>query len=272
MKRKLILPLTRLLSREVLMAAAGRASERGEDILKWGRARLLSESGTRVTATVLGGSRDEAEICTESQGIEYHCSCPAHRRNPSCRHCVATPLLWLRRREEGRSFLTPLLHCTIANDDLRSLLRTKLKSDLIELILAAAEADPALRLDLTRQAARRKAAPLDLEPYREGIEDSLHFNGLFDFLEYTGGMTPGVETMLHRVEQLLAEGFAAEVAELAEFAVSAVENEARYLRDPSREVSQVLHELVLLHHRACQAAEFAPDELARLRQILAQIG
>ena len=73
----------------------------------------------------------------------------------------------------------------------------------------------------------------------------------------------GIEEAIDSVEELLKEGYADEVIELAEYALEAVEKAIGSVDDSDGNMGGILERLQELHHRACKKAKPDPEALAR---------
>jgi hypothetical protein len=101
---------------------------------------------------------------------------------------------------------------------------------------------------------------LDLAAFRRAIDAAVDFEG---FPEYGSpwDYARGIENAVASIAELLEEGFAAEVVELSEYALAAVEGVVDY--DVDGTIGGILEGLEELHHEACKRAEPDPEALAK---------
>jgi hypothetical protein len=118
--------------------------------------------------------------------------------------------------------------------------------------------DDHLRQSLFIKAAKKSAKRLDLGAYRRAIDVAVESDGFVDYrnaYEYASD----IEAVIDSVEELLKEGYAAEVLELAEHALNAVEEAMGSVDDSDGHMGGILARLQGLHHRACKKAKADPS-------------
>jgi uncharacterized Zn finger protein len=132
--------------RDLLLRLAGpRAFVRGEAYLAEGRVRSLHEDGSVLAGVVEGSEAYRVEVRRGSGGrsqLIASCTCPHGADGRFCKHAVAVALAGLQEREESEE------------GGLRGWLERQRHGALVELLMEAAQADPALA---ARLAARRDA-------------------------------------------------------------------------------------------------------------------
>ena len=132
-----------------VLALAGQASyDRGVDYIE--RVTGLAFDGGRVTAAVEGTAEYEVELRVEG-GLEGYCDCPHSGEGNFCKHCVAVALVFLYHAEHGT--LVTVAGETGTSGGLAEYLAGLEHSELVDLLLEAAERDPLLGLQLTLRAA-----------------------------------------------------------------------------------------------------------------------
>lgn len=150
---------------------------------------------------------------------------------------------------------------TVTLADVEVWLAGQSKDHLLELLLEQVKTDERLRERLLLKAARTAAKGLDLDHYRKAIynavvpDDYVSYREMWDY-------TSGINEVVASVKGLLNEGYAAEVIELAEYALKEVEEAMQSVDDSNGQMGGILHELQVLHHAACQRAQPEPEELA----------
>lgn len=150
---------------------------------------------------------------------------------------------------------------TVTLADVEAYLARQSKTHLLELLLEQVKADERLRERLLLKAARTAAKGLDLAVYRKAIfvavapDDYVSYREMWDY-------TSGIDEVVASIADLLAEGYAAEVIELAEYALKQVEEAMHSVDDSAGQMGGILHQLKELHHAACKRAKPEPEALA----------
>lgn len=259
--------LTGFLDRPLLRRLAGaRAYARGEDYFEGGQVGAVAEHDGKITAKVQGTRTYRVALRRDGDEADYACTCPVGRDGMFCKHCVAVGLAWL----DQESGALPSKVATkkakaqprITLDDVRAWLMQQDKGALVDLLMEQAVEDDGLRRRLLMQAASRDPKKLDLAVYRQAIDEAVDVDGFVDYHDacaYAGG----IDAAIDGIEKLLKRGHAAEVVELAEHALAAVEQAMGYVDDSDGEMGGLLERLQTLHHRACRKAKPDPEALAR---------
>ena len=150
---------------------------------------------------------------------------------------------------------------TVTPADVEAYLARQSKTHLLELLMEQVKADERLRERLLLKAARTAAKGLDLAVYRQAIfnavapDDYVSYREMWDY-------TSGIDEVVASVADLLAEGYAAEVIELAEYALKEVEEAMHAVDDSAGQMGGIMHRLKELHHAACKRAKPEPEALA----------
>src|SRR5262245_12851505 len=112
------------------------------------------------------------------------------------------------------------------------------------------------------KAAKNDAKGIDLVTYRRAIDEAVEVD---EFVNYRSAYqyANGIEEVIDPVEELLKEGYADEVIELAQYALEAVEKAIGSVDDSDGNIGGILERLQDLHHRACKKAKPDPEALAR---------
>src|SRR5436853_464236 len=124
----------------------------------------------------------------------------------------------------------------------RALLERQDKHRLIELLLEAALESESLRERLLLETARTKPVRIKLATYRRALRHAIRTG---DYVTYsaTGSYTRGLRRAALSLAALLADGHAAEVVELAEYALAQLEESLGYVDDSQGRVGSVAIEL-----------------------------
>jgi len=255
-------PFSALLERGSLCRMAGeRSFERGEDYFLDGQVKALAEHEGTITAKVLGTRPYRVELWIEEDDLEYSCTCPMGADGEFCKHCVAVGLKWLEAGEpkfSEKSKGPP----AVTMEDVRNYLLEQDKNALVEVLVDRAMEDDRLRQSLFVKAAKKVSKGLDLASYRRAIDDVVEPD---EFVDYRRAYdyAHGIEEVIDSVEELLQEGHPAEVIELAEYALEAVEKAIGSVDDSDGNMGGILERLQDLHHRACKKAKPDAEALAR---------
>ena len=254
-------PFAALLERGILSRMAGtRSFERGEDYFLNGQVKALAEEDGTITAKVQGTRQYRVEFWIEKDDLEYSCSCPMGGEGEFCKHCVAVGLTWL---EAGKPKFTAKGKApkAVTMDDVRAHLLGQDKSALVNMLVEHAMEDDRLRQRLLMKAAKKGAKGIDLITFRRAIDEAVEVDGFVNYrsaYEYSRG----IEEVIDSVEELLKEGYADEVIELAEHALGAVEEAMGSVDDSDGNMGGILERLQELHHKACKKAKPDPEVLA----------
>lgn len=244
--------LESILNRDALLDLSGeRYFERGEGYNLEGRVRSLVEHEGTIAAKVLGTEEYRVRLWAGDGALDYTCDCPLGVDGEFCKHCVAVGLAWLEGDVSGESPATTM-------NDVKTYLEGLEKVTLVRIIMEQAMEDERLRERLLLRASRMYG--LDLAAFRRAIDAAVDFEG---FPEYGSpwDYARGIENAVASIAELLEEGFAAEVVELSEYALAAVEGVVDY--DVDGTIGGILEGLEELHHEACKRAEPDPEALAK---------
>jgi tetratricopeptide (TPR) repeat protein len=146
--------------------------------------------------------------------------------------------------------------------DVRTWLAGQDTDTLVDLILAQADEDDRLRRRLLRTVARARATGLDLDAYRQTLDAAMDTDGFVDYY-HAGEYAAGIEEAIDEIEELLGAGHAAEVVELSEYALEAVEAALGHADDSDGNLGMILERLQDLHLAACRKARPDAEELAK---------
>lgn len=254
--------LARVLNQHVLRQMAGsRSFERGEEYFTSGQVLSLTEYEGTIAARVLGAHEYRVKLWVEGDGLGYSCTCPVGDDGAFCKHCVAVGLTWLAeatdKQKPGKARKS-----TTTMKDVEAYLERQDKDTLVRMLMEQAMDDDRLRERLLMKTARMGPKGLDLATFRRAID---HAVSTGDFIEYgeVWDYAQGIEEVITSIEELLKEGYAAEVIELVEYALDAVEHAIESVDDSDGRMGDVLVHLQELHHTACKAAKPDPEALAK---------
>jgi uncharacterized Zn finger protein len=255
-------PFAAFLERSALHRMGGaRSFERGEDYFLNGQVKALAENEGTITAKVQGTRPYRVKLWIEEDDLEYSCTCPVGADGEFCKHCVAVGLRWLENIEQ-RNSENGEQASGVTMKDVRTYLSGQDKSALVNMLVEHAMEDDRLRQRLLMKTAKKGDKGIDLITYRYAIDEAVEVDGFVNYrsaYEYA----IGIDEVIDSVEELLKEGYADEVIELAEHALEAVEEAMGSVDDSDGNMGSILERLQDLHHRACKKAKPDPEALAR---------
>lgn len=256
-----------LLTADVLLEFAGeRSFARGEEYFEDGRVESLAEDSSAVSGRVQGSETYEVRLWAEDGELAASCTCPWAADGNFCKHCVAVGLAWLARdrtatkREPGKGKARAKPKLTL--DDVRAMLKAEEKDQLVEVIMDQAANDRGLAERLVMKTARRQSGGADIPTFRRVITNAFSTGGFVDWRE-AWGYARRINVAINGVEELLNEGHAAEVIELAEYALEQCEGSFGRVDDSDGGLGGVRDRLLELHLKACREARPEPVALAQ---------
>ncbi|MCU0576173.1 MAG: SWIM zinc finger family protein [Desulfobacterota bacterium] len=245
-----------------------RSYGRGVEYHAQGRVGRITQRKGSISATVSGTHpyRVRIWIDEDSSGIDYSCTCPVGSDGDFCKHLVAAGLAWMERREKSPDRET-------LGSDLETWLQGLDKKKLIKIILdhAAKDDDFSDHLEL-RATLRNNANGLDMKKIKKLLHNAITIRGYVDY-HNAYDYSCRVEHAIQYLDQLLGEGHAAQVAELAEYAISRMEASLERVDDSDGYMGGFSRDLMDIHHRACLASRPDPKKLAQklfIRELLSQ--
>ncbi len=254
--------LATILDRQILRRMAGaRSFGRGEEYFASGRVVALAEHEGQVAARVWGTREYLVKLWADGDDVGYSCTCPIGADGAFCKHGVAAGLACLGDASgSGKQGRAPKPAVTM--EDVRAYLERQDKETLVGLIMERAMDDDRLRERLLMKTARKGPKGLDLVTFRRAIDRAVSTG---DFVDYRSAYdyARGIEEVLDSVAELLKEGYAAEVIELSEHALTVVEDAIGSVDDSDGHMGGILGRLQELHHAACKKAKPDPEELAK---------
>ncbi len=255
--------LATLLDRRTLRRMAGeRFFARGEAYHAYGLVGSLVEDGSAITAKVRGTHLYRVMLGAAGGDLEYGCTCPVGEDGEFCKHCVAVGLAWLDKGRAGKTPPRKDARPVVTMEDVRIYLRRQTKDVLVEWVMEQAVNDDRLRRQLLMKAAAKVSKGIDVATWRLMIDNAVDaddFIGYREMYDYASG----IEEVIDSVEALLKEGHAAEVIEITEHALEAVEEAIHSVDDSDGHMGGLLERLQDLHLSACRKAKPDPEELAR---------
>lgn len=254
--------LAEVLNSTLLRQMAGvRTYGRGVDYYEGGLVRSLAENGGTVTASVRGTHTYRIKLWIEEGRLNYACNCPVGADDTFCKHVVAVGLKWLAEHGADKRHGQCAERSAVTMDDVRAYLDSQSKANLTKLLIDHAMDDDRLRERLLMKTAKEGPRGINLETFRKAIDHAVDPGGFVDYhsmYEYSRGISEVVDS----IAELLKDGHAAEVVELTEHALSAVEDCIGSTDDSDGHLGGILERLQDLHHRACRKGKLEPITLA----------
>jgi uncharacterized Zn finger protein len=254
--------LESVLDRRSLRRMAGaRSFERGEEYFADGQVGALVEHQGTIVAKVQGTRLYRVKLWCGNGELGFLCTCPVGADGAFCKHCVAAGLAWIEGRHpaaHGKNRSKP----AVTMQDVRAHLVTLDKGTLADMLIDQAMEDDRLRQRLLMKVARKGPKGLDVATYRRAIDEAVDVAGFVDYRDACD-CARGIEEAIDSVEELLKDGHAAEVIELAEHALDSVEDAIESVDDSDGHMGGILERLQEIHHKACKKAKPDPETLAR---------
>jgi len=253
-------------------AADDRSWTRGVGYFEQGRAEILFEDDGVIKAKVSGTRSYKVRLWVEDGEACGTCSCPMGDGGVFCKHLVAAGLAYLKEgadslggkaagdnaspRSRGRA------KPKVTIEDVRQYLARQDTAKLVEMIMEQLEDDDRLRERLLMKVASQGPGGLDVATFRKAIDRATDTGG---FVDYSSAydFSRGISEVVESVAQLLEEGHAAAVIELAEHALQRCETALGGMDDSDGHMGDMFGRLVEIHHQACVAARPDPEALAR---------
>jgi tetratricopeptide (TPR) repeat protein len=135
------------------------------------------------------------------------------------------------------------------------------KEELVSMLLDRSAEDQRLHRRLVVRAAHATGGTAELSVWKDALDDALQTE---DFVPYGGAhdYASGIEEVIDGLEDLLREGQAESVIELAEHGLAAVDESVEHVDDSDGWMGALLGRLQELHLEACRQARPDPANLA----------
>ena len=235
--------------------AWGHSFERGSDYAANGRVKRLKVGEAEATATVRGTRAYRVRLWLEDGAPRFSCTCPVADDGLFCKHCVAVGLMAAAACGPTSARRRP------AAGDVRAYLEGLDKARLVDLLVAQADNDDLLYGRLQVEAVRARGTTVDLSELRRTIRQVVNPRGFVDYRSMYD-YARGVDDLIDSFADLLAGGFAGEVVDLCEHALTCLEDALGAVDDSSGRMTDIRQRLCDLHHAACVAARPDPGALA----------
>lgn len=245
----------------------GRSWKRGLDYYDQGNVISLFEDKGTITAKVRGTHIYRVKLWTKDGQLDGSCSCPMGEAGVFCKHCVAVGLTYLEGGVDtsgGAASKTKKTKSTpaITSEDVRKYLFQQKTDTLVEIIMDQVAEDENLRERLVMKAARFGRKDLDIETFRRAITQATNTHGFVDYYS-AYDFASRIDNVVDNIEELLTDGYAQQVIELAEHALKRVEKALGEIDDSDGCMGGILERLQEIHHKACVEAKPDPEVLAK---------
>lgn len=249
------------LSRTKLKKFAGPAIfARGEAYFNSAAVTRMKMADDMLSARVTGSCPYAVKLWEEDDRIEYECSCPHGEDGNFCKHCVAVGLAWLA--EAGTTGGTKPAKQKKTNPwkEITDFVGLQDAATLAVWVLETAKRDDVLYENLLLKARRAAGPASTIKAFRAAIDRAVETGGYVDWHE-AATYAAGLESIADSLAELLQQGQAAALVELAEYAITRIELACEYVDDSNGgEMTDMLERLGELHHKACMDAR--PDQAA----------
>ena len=254
--------LSDVLDEDLLLDLAGdRYFERGVDYFERGLVNSLAQYEERITAEVYGTETYQVQLWLEHDELISRCTCPLGVEGLFCKHCVAVGLAWIAEPPPYRPAGEAPAKTGTTMDDVRAYLARQERDTLVRMILNKAMEDAHWRDQLLMKAASDQTGGADINTFRRALRNAI---AIGDFVDYyaAAGYADGVQSAIDGLEDLLASGYASDVVELSEAAITLLDDALNSVDDSDGNLNPIIDQVQELHHRACEVARPDPNGLA----------
>ncbi|HPQ72189.1 MAG TPA: SWIM zinc finger family protein [bacterium] len=251
-----------LLTRDALRRLTdSRSFSRGVEYFNAELVESITEYKGVITAKVLGSYEYRVRLWVDGDALDYECTCPRGEDGDFCKHCVAVGLAWLAQKETGAGKRKTRKKPNVTMEDVQDHLLKQEKAKLVDLLMQQVIDDDTLRRSLELEVLSARAGRIDIDAYKCAIDQAMRTGGYVDYGR-AHDYTRGIDNIADTLEEILEKGFAAEVIELAEYALTVLDSEMGHVDDSDGYASDVLSRFQEIHHAACLKGKPDPEELA----------
>ena len=235
---------------------------RGESYFNSAAVSRLRMADDVLTARVAGSYSYLVRLWEEDEEIEYECSCPHGEEGNFCKHCVAVGLAWLADNRPAGGTKSAALKKNNPWQEITDFVGLQDAATLAAWLLESAKRDDVLYENLLLKAWRTAGPASTIKTFRAAIDRAVKSGGYVDWHEMRA-YAAGLENIADSLAELLQQGQAAALVELAEYAIARVEAACEYVDDSNGgEMTEMLERLGELHYQACLVVRPDPAELA----------
>jgi uncharacterized Zn finger protein len=254
--------LSDILDEDLLCDLAGEVYfERGVRYFEQDRVRSLAQYDEHITAEVMGTETYQVHLWLQDHELLSRCSCPLGVDELFCKHCVAVGLAWIDEPPPYRPAEDVPTKVGTTIEDVRKYLALQERDILVQMILNQAMEDVTWREKLLMKAASSRPEGADINTFRRALRNAIATGGFIDYYE-ASGYAEGVQNAVDGLEDLLDQGYASDVVELSEEAITLLEDALNHVDDSDGSFNPIMDQLPELHYRACEIANPNPSALA----------
>ncbi len=245
-----------------------RSWQRGVDYHQRGNVLSLLEDKDTVIGKVSGTRNYKVKLWLDNGELDGSCDCPMGDAGVFCKHCVAVGLTYIegavKSAQKGRSSKQDksASEPDITINDVRKYLSGQKTDVLVDIIIEQMMEDDNLQRRLMIKAARHQQKGPNIKAFRKLITQATNTRGFVDY-HSAYDFSRGIQEAVDSLEELLSEGYAKEVIELAEYALARVEEALGDMDDSDGYMGDILECLQEIHHKACVKAKPDPEALAK---------
>lgn len=241
----------------------------GPSVFARGEAYFNSDAVSRMkmiddmlSAKVAGSYSYAVKLWEEDGGIEYECSCPQGEDGNFCKHCVAVGLAWLAENKPAGGTKSARQKKSNPWKEISDFVGLQDAETLAAWLLESAKRDDVLYENLLLKARRAAGPASTIKAFRTAIDRAVETGGYVDWHEMPT-YAAGLENIADSLAELLQQGQAGALVELAEYAIARVELACEYVDDSNGgEMTDMLERLGELHYKACLDARPEPAAFA----------
>jgi len=252
-----------VLDEDLLLEWAGdRSFNRGVEYHERGRVHSLAQYGDQITAQVQGNESYQVTLWLADGELMFRCTCPVGVDGLFCKHCVATALAWIEEPPPYHPIgdAPPRQGTTL--QDVEEYLAQQDRDHLVRMIMERVMEDAQWRDQLLLKVATRREGGVDIQTFRRTLWQAITTGDFVDYYE-AYGYSEEVQSVVNSLEDLLDEGYGAEVMELSEEAAELLEKAIEHIDDSNGYMNPIMDQVSDLHRRACELARPNPRLLAQ---------
>ncbi|NET49362.1 MAG: hypothetical protein F6K09_11675, partial [Merismopedia sp. SIO2A8] len=251
-----------ILDQDWLRELAGdRYFQRGVDYFDRGLVHSLAQYDGQITADVHGTEVYQVSLWLDGDDLQYRCTCPLGVDDLFCKHCVAVGLAWIAEPPPYRPDREAPAQKGTTMEDVRQYLGRQPQETLVNLILNRAMEDSRWREQLLMKAAAKQPEGADINTFRRSLRNAIIPDGFIDYYR-ARDYADDVQSVVNGLEDLLDKGYANDVIDLCEEAITLFETAYNSIDDSYGHVGYVTDQLQDLHYRACEDGTPDPHDLA----------
>jgi uncharacterized Zn finger protein len=253
--------LSKAVNDSVIRRLAGEeAYQRGADYFAHGHVLSSEQHAESLAARVRGSKQYTVNLNVEDGILDYDCDCPAGSEGSFCKHCVAVALYWLKQVSGKAKKPRAAKRATLT--EAAKILQSQEKEALIALVMDWAKDDPRFRERVLLYASKQLSPEAAVDAIRTAFDKAARHRGYLRYRQ-TRAYARRVAQAIEPIEQLLTDGRAAAVIDLAESALTTLLASVERTDDSDGRVREQIDKLEQIHLLACREARPDPQKLAK---------